>query len=251
MKQLTEQIEISKEGIKVSYYRYIAESSVGLLFCGFCFTLKWWSDSSANLSIWEKSFFESIPLEFTIGLFILALLIAPAIGVLISGLAYFTLSWLEVVLLKKLYPFIVWATPMVRYSNDIIRITTSLGITEANFLAEGYGLQRILEYQGSSRIRVNTRRTLTRNFSMLIILCYFLTMISGVAAPAGGLLGLFGTLISVLILTVLATLDLYLQLVLACIVAHSSIESTESEWKGDITKVRKTLADSFQNSSKA
>ena len=154
MKVIRESIQLSKEGISISYYRYITESSIGLVLYLSGYLVLKYIDNNHDLPFFQ--ILEKSPIENKVGIFIIVLLTSTAVGSAISGLGYFFLGFVE-----------AWmASLFLRRGSFLLRISWvsySANTAQSHFDCKGkdilkfaYHIQRLLEYYDHPRIRINT-----------------------------------------------------------------------------------------------
>lgn len=171
MKTIKENIHLSKDGISFSYYRFLTETSVGIItYLTVFFLLKFFY---LNTTGYLKSFFLifiEISTNVKIGVFLALVISSTAIGNVVSNISYFLLGFIELWFTKLIlkYKSIFLKISWISYSaNETIKY---FDLEKNGILEFGYEIQRILEYYGHPKIKVNSNRTLMRNLSFLIIL---------------------------------------------------------------------------------
>lgn len=171
-----EQIEVSKEGFKISYYRLLTETTTGIIWSTlFVFYLILYSKfEKSPVTITINSINYSPELVIIIGVFIL--ITSTAIGNLISGISFYLFSSLESMfaafILYCKFPHL--SSTLTSYNFEMIK--QYFGVSAKNFVKSGYIIQRTLEAKGimHSKEGITSRRTIVRNILITFLFFYFL-----------------------------------------------------------------------------
>lgn len=172
-----ENIHISKDGIKLSYYRYVSESTPGFLFILISILyLKLAQNEIISSSLTSSLLDLKLSSDFKIVLFVILFIVALPLGGFISAISYYLFGWIEVVLLKLLIRFNLFITILPKRAYDYDMIKYKYEFNPSNFLKEGYKLHRRNEIHGSknSKIGIKANRTFTRNLIPICIYVYTL-----------------------------------------------------------------------------
>ncbi|WGD34705.1 hypothetical protein [Olleya sp. YS] len=205
-----ESIHISKDGVKLSYYRYVSESTPGFLFVLISIVylkLAQFGIVSSELT----NIFLKIKLseDFKIVLIFILFIIAMPIGGLISAISYYFFGWIEVLLLKIIVRFNLFLTILPKRAYDYNKIKNNYDLNSNNFLNKGYKIQRKNEVLNNkiSKIGIKANRTFARN--LIFVFVYFFLLLSINLSGLNLLLSSILILLIVVFLGLICALELF------------------------------------------
>ncbi len=205
-----ESIHISKDGVKLSYYRYVSESTPGFLFVLISIVyLKLAQFGIVSSELTNILLKIKLSDDFKIVLIIILFIVAMPIGGLISAISYYFFGWIEVLLLKIIVRFNLFLTILPKRAYDFNKIKTKYDLNSSNFLVKGYKIQRKNEVLVNkiSKIGIKANRTFARN--LIFVFVYFFLLLSFNLSGLNLLLSSISMLIIVVFLGLICALELF------------------------------------------
>ena len=181
-------IEFGKDGIKLSYRKYIANTATGFVFYLLIFAI-----TTFYFSEWASKYFGNIKTESATFLLVALFLLATAIGEFISGLSWTLLAIIILPFYKWMFECKFKNRSLVNFLNEKTYIVFRFeeyrdffGLTKENWYAFYKGLTTVLEFSVplkqkmiTDTERIDSNGEFTRNLAFYALVIFIWSALAG------------------------------------------------------------------------